>query len=211
TRFEFEVAAIRPAMDDGDQDIDSDGGYLKIHNLTLKRLVSNAWQIDESAISGGPNWAGSDGFDINARIPRATGATKEDALREMVQNLLADRFHLSIHREARQISGYELVVSKRGAKMDPAQPEQQGSESNSNGSRLSAKNYTMEAFVRRLSRMRDIGKPVVDKTGLQGGFNFSLEWTPAALEQTADAQAPPILTAIQEQLGLKLEAAKITI
>lgn len=210
TRFEFEVAAIRPAVDDGGHDSDSDGGYYKIHNLTLKRLIATAWQIDETAISGGPNWVGSDGFDINARIPREPGATKDEAVHEMIQNLLSDRFHLAIHREPRQIAGYELKVDRKGPKMEPAKPEQSGSESHANGSRLEARNNTMEALARRLSRNRDVAKLVVDKTGLKGGFNFTLDWTPEKLEQTDD-EHPAILIAIQEQLGLKLESAKVTV
>jgi uncharacterized protein (TIGR03435 family) len=211
---EFEVASIRPAVDDGGHDSDSDGGFYKIHNLTLKRLIADGWQVDVGTISGGPNWAESDGFDINARIPREPGATKEEALHEMTRNLLIDRFRLAIHREPRQMAGYELRVAKKGSKMEPARAEQDGSESNSNGSHLGATNYTMEALARRLSRNRDVGKVVVDKTGLKGGFNFALDWTPQSAESARDSspdEPPAIFAAIQEQLGLKLESAKVTI
>jgi uncharacterized protein (TIGR03435 family) len=211
-RPEFEVAAIRPAVDDGGHDSDSDRGYYKVHNLTLKRLIASAWQIDESAISGGPSWINADGFDINARIPSELAMAGDDTVRTLMQNLLADRFHLAIHREPRPISGYELVVLKKGPKMELAKAEQQGSETNSNGLHLTAKNITMEQFARRLSRNRDVGKVVVDKTGLTGRYNFSLDWTPEKLESVRDGdEAPPIFTAIQEQLMLKLESAKVTI
>ncbi|HWF06890.1 MAG TPA: TIGR03435 family protein [Bryobacteraceae bacterium] len=211
---EFEVASIRPAIDDGNHDSDSDGGFYKIHNLTLKRLIANGWQVDAGTISGGPSWADSDGFDINARIPREPGAAKEDALREMTRNLLIDRFHLAIHREPRQMAGYELRVVKKGSKMEPARPEQDGSESHSNGSHLGATNYTMEALARRLSRNPDVAKLVVDKTGLKGGFNFALDWTPQQLESSRAGtpdEHPSIFGALEEQLGLKLESAKVTI
>jgi uncharacterized protein (TIGR03435 family) len=213
TRPEFEVAAVHPAIDDGNHDSDRDSGYYKVHNLSLNRLIAIAWQVDESAISGGPAWVGADTYDINARIPRELAAN-EDAGREMVQNLLADRFHLAIHHEPRPTAGYALVVAKKGPGMEAAKPDQQGSESNSDGSHLRAKNLTMDAFARRLSRNRDIGKLVVDRTGLKGGFNFSLDWMPDKLEAARDGspdEAPPILTAIQEQLGLKLERARVTV
>jgi uncharacterized protein (TIGR03435 family) len=210
---EFEVASIRPAIQDGDHDSDGDQGFYKVHNYTLKRLVAEAWQIDASVVSGGSGWVDSNSYDITAKIPPVAPGQKRADYRVMIQNLLAERFHLVIHWEPHRISGYELVLAKKGPKLERAKPGD-GSESHSNGSRLTATNVTMEAFARRLSRDRDIGKLVVDKTGLTGGFNFMLAWMPEKLEAARDAspdESPSIFAAIQEQLGLRLEAAKVAV
>lgn len=125
----------------------------------------------------------------------------------MIQSLLADRFQLIIHREPQQISGYALVVAKKGPKMERAKPDQKDSHTDSNNTHLRAENVTMEAFANHLSY--DIEKLVVDKTGLTGGFNFELDWVPERLESSSDDRTS-IFTALQEQLGLKLESAKVS-
>jgi uncharacterized protein (TIGR03435 family) len=204
----FEVAAIHAAKDDGDHDSSSDQGLFRTHNLTLKRLMALAYEVDMRQITGGPSWVDADSYDITARIP-AEFAQREK-LPELIQSLLADRFQLSIHREPRQIPGYELVVAKKGPKMERAKPDQTGSNIRSRNTHLIAENVTMEAFARSLSRNRDIGELVVDKTGLTGGFQFELDWTPERADATSDDR-PSIFTALQQQLGLKLDTAKVPI
>ncbi len=206
-RAEFEVASIRPAKDDGDHDTNTDKGFFRTHNLTLKRLIARAYAVDTRQILGGPNWMDSDSYDITARIPAEYAQQTREKVPEMIQSLLADRFQLIIHREPREVSGYALVVAKKGPKMERAKPEETGSHADSNNTHLTAKNVTMEAFANHLSR--DIGRLVVDRTSLTGGFNFELEWAPEKLESSSDERAS-IFTALQEQLGLKLESAKVT-
>jgi bla regulator protein BlaR1 len=209
----FEVATIRPAIDDDDHGSDTIGSLYRTHNLSLKRLISRAFDIDISRIYGGPKWTDSDGYDITAKIPGEFVPQTRDKLPQMIQSLLTDRFQLVIHREPRQVSGYELVVAKKGSKMQPAKPDE-GSHSNGSGSHLKAENVTMEGFAKNLSRNRDIGELVVDKTGLTGGFNFELDWMPERPNAKPDASIDDrasIFTALQEQLGLKLESAKVPI
>jgi uncharacterized protein (TIGR03435 family) len=210
---QFEVASIRPAKQDGDHDVDTDNGFFRTHNLTLKRLIATAWEIDTGRIIGGPGWIDSDSYDINARIPAEFAKRTDDKVPLMIQSLLADRFKLVTHREPREVSGYLLVVAKKGAKMERAKPGGDDSYSDANNTHLAAKNFTMEAFARRLSNNRDIGKVVVDRTGLAGGFNFELDWLPerfdSKLQSSADDRTS-IFTALQEQLGLKLESAKFS-
>jgi bla regulator protein blaR1 len=211
-RAEFEVATIRPAIDDGGHDSDTDGSLYRTHNLSLKRLISRAYGVDLSQVYGGPKWADSDGYDISAKIPGdATQMTRDKEL-EMVQSLLADRFKLVIHREPRQVSGFELVVAKKGSKMERAKQDDHDESMHASNRHLTAKNVTMEGFAKDLSRNRDIGELVVDKTGLTGGFNFVLDWGPDRPDAKADGvidDRPSIFTALQEQLGLKLESAKV--
>jgi uncharacterized protein (TIGR03435 family) len=206
---QFEVASIRPAKQDGDHDMDTDKGFFRTHNLTLKRLIASAWEINEAQVVGGPNWIDSDSYDINARIPAEFAQRTDEKVPPMIQSLLAGRFKLVVHREPREVSGYALVAAKKGPKMERAKPDEDDSSADGSNTRLTAKNVTMEALARRLSRNRDIGKLVVDKTGLTGGFNFELDWIPERAESTSDDRAS-IFTALQEQLGLKLESAKVS-
>jgi uncharacterized protein (TIGR03435 family) len=208
-KVEFEVASIRPAKQDGDHDLDSDRGFFRTHNLTLKRLIASGWEIDIGQVFGGPSWMDSDSYDIAARIPAEFAQQTREKAPLMIRSLLIDRFQLVIHREPREVSGYALVVAKKGPKMERAKPDGTGSHTNSNNTHLTAKNVTMEAFARSLTSNRDIGKLVVDKTGLTGGFNFQLDWMPERLESSSDDRTS-IFTALQEQLGLKLESAKVT-
>jgi uncharacterized protein (TIGR03435 family) len=212
-RAEFDVASIRRATNDFNQDSRFDGGLYSAHNLSLKRLIANAYEIDIRQIYGGPNWADSESYDITAKAPG--GVTRaRDTLPPMIQSLLADRFHLVIHRERRQISGLELVVTNKGVKMERARPDQVGSNTHSNNTHLKAENVTMERFAAHLSRDRDVGQLVVDKTGLSGGFNFELDWMPEPHDSNQGASSDDrgsIFTALLEQLGLKLESAKVPI
>jgi uncharacterized protein (TIGR03435 family) len=208
-KAEFEAASIHPATDDGDHDLDTDKGLFRTHNLTLKRLIATAWDIDAAQVLAGPNWLDSDTWDVTARVPSEFAQQTREKVPPMLQNLLADRFQLVVHREPHQVSGYVLTVAKKGPKMEQAKGDEEGSNTASSDTYLTAKNLTMEAFARRLSRNRDIGKLVVDKTGLTGRFNFELQWIPESLESSQDDRTS-IFTALQEQLGLKLESARVT-
>lgn len=205
---EFEVASIRPAKQDGNHDSDSSAGRWVTHNLTLKRLIGMAWDVDGSVVSGGPNWIDSDSYDINAKIPAEYSHWTGEQFQHMLQALLADRFQLRIRREPREVSAFALIVARGGPKMMPAKPGQTGNDMSANNTHLKATNVTMEGFAKRLSRDRDIGKLVVDKTALTGRYDFELDW--ARAQQESDDR-PGIFTALQEQLGLKLESAKVSV
>ncbi len=205
---EFEVASIRPAKDDGNRDNDTYQGRWVTHNLTLKRLISMAFDVDQDAVIGGPAWVGADSYDINASIPAEYPKWTRDQFRHMQQNLLMDRFKLLVHREPRQIPGYTLVQAKSGPKMAAAKPDEGDSDFSSGSNTLKATNVTMDSFARSLSRIREISKMVVDRTGLAGRFSFTLEWAPTQAESD---DHPSIFTAIQEQLGLRLESAKVPV
>jgi len=205
---EFEVASIKPVRDDGHHDSDTFQGRFVAHNLTLKRLIAMASDVDDSLVTGGPGWVDSESYDINAKIPADYPKWSPEQFRHMVQGLLADRFHLAVHRERREIAGYALVVVRSGSTMKPAKPNDNGSDFSSHNTHLDATNVTMEGFARRLSRNRDIGKVVIDKTGLTGHFDFELDWAAAQAESD---DHPGIFTALQEQLGLKLESARVPV
>ena len=175
--------------------------------------MAYAFDIDASEIFGGPKWMDSDGFDINAKIPEefAHGGA-QDKTAQMIQNLLARRFQMAIHREQRQISGYLLVVAKKGPKIALAKADEKDTGMHTKNWHLVATNVTMEALAKYLTHYAD--KPVVDKSELSGGFNFELVWMPEKLDTKPEASADPrpsIFTAVQEQLGLRLESAQVPI
>jgi uncharacterized protein (TIGR03435 family) len=131
----------------------------------------------------------------------------------MMQNLLAERFKLQIHQERKERAVYALVVAKVGVKAVSAPGDSQA-KTNWSRDHISAQHMSMTGFAERLSRVAD--RPVVDATGLQGAFNFELKWTPETTQAKpadnagtllTDAQ-PGFFTAIEEQLGLKLEPRK---
>jgi uncharacterized protein (TIGR03435 family) len=202
---EFEVASIRPAIPDESRTSKSDNGRFTTHNLTLKDLISLAYDVDAEFISGGPSWVNSESFDINAKVPEdfARHMTVERE-QQMIQSLLAGRFQLAVHRETRQIAGYALTVAKNGPKVQASTASDENSQINTNNAHLTAKNATMEGFAKHLSHTRDVGKLVVDQSGLTGRYNFQLDWAP-------ENDRPSIFTALQEQLGLKLAAAKVPV
>ena len=183
-------------------------GLFRTHNLTLKRLVAMTWEVDDQQVLGGPKWIDSDSWDINAKIPMKFAQRTRDTVPRMIQALLDNRFHLRIHREQRQVAGFYLVVAKNRPKITIAKASEKGSHFNSINTHLTATNVTMEGFAKRLSRDRDVAKIVVDQTGLTGTFDFELNWARA---DDTSAERPVIFTAIQEQLGLKLEPAKVPI
>jgi uncharacterized protein (TIGR03435 family) len=210
----FEVAAIRPATDDGNHSSNSDKGLYRTHNLTIKELIARAYDVDISMVSGGPNWVDADSYDISARIPEEFAQQTREKLPQMIGSLLTDRFQLVVHREPKQVSGYTLVLARKGSKMEQAKPDEKGSGTSTNNEHLKAHNLTMEAFARYLTRNREVGMPVVDKTGLTGAFNFEMEWKPDQLQPKPDAPVddrPSLFTALQERLGLELKSAKVPI
>jgi uncharacterized protein (TIGR03435 family) len=189
-------------------------------NTSLNDLITFAYGIHVRQIVGAPAWVESDLFDIVAQ-PEAEGLPNRKQLEGMLQNLLADRFKLAFHREKKELSVYAITVAKTGSKLTR-------NEGDPNGlpglgfqglGKLIARNANMQDFA-GLMQSAVLDRPVVDQTGLTGRFDFTLNWTPdefqfrnfsAGLPPAAadKPDAPPDLyTAIQQQLGLKIEAAK---
>ena len=177
-------------------------------NITVKLLIQTAYNgLQSYQIAGGPTWIESDKFDVLAKAGHSISTSE---LLPMLQTLLAERFRLVIHREPNKISGYALVVTKSGAKLREASGTK--AEVNRKGTQITALNLRFSQFVEMLTGV--VGRPVVDKTGIQGLVDFTLEWArddgPATLSADGAnvAPTPPgpsIFTAVQEQLGLKLE------
>jgi uncharacterized protein (TIGR03435 family) len=204
----FEVAAIKPSPDPtgSSSGIFETKGRIEARNVTLRRCIRGAYDIAEAQIVGGPKWIDQDRFYIEAK---AAVPADDPELMLMLRTLLAERFKLVLHEEKRVVSGYQLVLGKSGLKAQSS-ASKENSAGNLGRGRLEAKGYSMSQLAIKLAEV--LHAPVIDRTGLTGKFDFNLRWTPDEMQTSPSqdaASGPSIFSALQEQLGLKLEAGKI--
>jgi len=226
----FEVASIKPAdpqaMNQMRVGMSADAGRITYSNVNLRDLIQRAYEVKSPQVSG-PSWIDSERFDVNAKIPEGVPA---DQVPAMLRTLLEQRFQLKCHRETKELPVYELVEAKGGQKMEKAKEE-------TGRARMSMENHgdgvmygtvtsaTMANFSDILARWVD--RPVIDKTGLNGAFDFTLELSmqdmagmrgampmhgggaggPAAGPAPENAAGGSLFSSIQK-LGLKLEAKR---
>ena len=206
----FEVAAIKPSKTgDNSSHIRSNDNRVTMENVTLKQMILYAYRLKDYQLTGGPSWLDIERFNMDAK---AESKVPRDQINTMLQNLLTERFQIAFHRQTKETSAYALVVAKGGPKLKPSQEE--GSNTSNNGSKLTAHPASMESLAAFLARQLEI--PVVDETGLKGGFDFTLEWSTERMQQKADADGtalavPTLFSALPQQLGLKLESRKAPI
>jgi uncharacterized protein (TIGR03435 family) len=204
----FEAASLKvsTALDNG-TDRDTTPGAMTIRNFSLRSLIRVAYGVKEYQVIGGPKWMDSDRYNINAK---AAGPAKDPELMLMLQTLLTERFKLEVHRQSKSTSGYALVVAKSGLKIKPVADHGNDSTSSHGGS-LAAKGVSMARLSEWLARRLSV--PVVNATGVSGVFDFKLEWTPEETSPGTPSSAGPdfsLVAALQEQLGVKLEARKVS-
>jgi uncharacterized protein (TIGR03435 family) len=219
----FETTVITPSnfgVSGGNIRVEG-GSNLTVHNESLASLIGFAYGIDARQVVNGPNWVGTDKYDI-AAVPKIKASPSLEQFRNMLQKTLADRFKLSFHHDIQELPVYALKVGIEGTK-NLAENTSGGMlpavfwRRNPAGLTLSGKNATMADFAEGMRGAVD--RPVLDETGLAGRFDFLLNWPPDASQvgghvQTVstDRNAPPNLpTALQEQLGLRLESVKISV
>jgi uncharacterized protein (TIGR03435 family) len=206
------------------------GGRIEISRTTLRTLIAIAWRLQPFQVSGGPAWVRSEYFDVNTE---AAESPSEDRLFLMMQALFKERFSLKLHFETAERPVYILVPGKTGRtppaglqvstegsciKADAASPP----EPNACGSlgmgsnHLEAHEISMTRFAEALTRVVD--RKVIDGTGRTEKFNISLQWLPDEHQALPSSDAialppdtPSIFTALQEQLGLKLESGKAAV
>jgi bla regulator protein blaR1 len=219
---QFDAVSIKPGSPDArGGGFNLSPGRLNGKNVSLKDLVRFAYDIHDYQLSGGLSWTENDRYEVLASFP-ATTTTAQRA--EMMQKMLEDRFALTVHRESKDVAGYALTVSKNGAKLHPPEDPQPGmmlGRNRTSGERtLHGVSATMQGLAGILADV--LGRPVDDATGLARKFDFNMEWTPdktgevnlrkdAPPPPAADQAGPTIFTALQEQLGLKLETKKIPV
>ena len=197
-RPEFEVVSVKlapPPLNGVSSRESVDNGLLTYTNFTLRRLIGNAYGVTEGQIVG-PAWISDNLYHIHARLP--AGASRSD-VPAMLQAMLADRFKLVVERVKKKMPVYALVIAKGGHKMKPVV----NSDSGYGGvvRRIDGRGITMATLAKLLSS-RVTDRPVIDSTGLDGKFAFSLQWAP-------EPDDPSVYLAVQEQLGLKLNPRRM--
>jgi uncharacterized protein (TIGR03435 family) len=216
----FEVASVKPSAG-GKAMMKSDPGRIGYSNVTLKRVLMSAYDVKDYQISA-PEWLSTARFDITATFAEHTDVNA------MLRDLLATRFKMTVHRESKELPIYSLVVAKNGPKIKPASsgaPDEeqlatmqkdQGRdgfpvlslrpgglviETRSGRGRITGKEIPIAKLADLLSGQ--VGRPVFDMTELAGKFSFSLYFSPDGA-----GDEPPLFAALQEQLGLRLDARK---
>jgi len=234
---EFDAVSIKPSdPHDWRTMMRNMPGQANYTGVTVKMLIQQAYQVRDFEIVGGPKWIESNRYDIVARPPAGGPAlpsdptTFTDQQREtfrqvraaMVRAMLADRFKLKTHKETRDLPVYVLTVAKGGPKLkisngiNASDPDLGPGMIRANQGSLAGTQLDIPYLAETLSRLMD--RFILNKTGLDGKYDFALKWTPDQGSALGDAGAPPpppasadppgIFTALQEQLGLKLDSSK---
>jgi uncharacterized protein (TIGR03435 family) len=222
SRPAFEVVSIKPTQG---QPMNSGfrrtvGGVLNATNVSVRLLIEYAYDVRDDQISGGPSWLDSERYEVLAKPgddadPAGKPPSGESAnlIRLRTQSLLADRFHVVLHRDTKELPVLALTVAKNGPK---GLRESTAREMDfvSNGHHLNCQRVSMAMFAKGFLA-RQTGRSTTDKTGIAGDFDFTLDWAsddaPASTSAEAGAaivQFPPLLLALQEQLGLRLVQEK---
>ena len=228
---EFEAATIKPNKADGNRRsfMYNETG-MSMEGVPVQMMLKDTFNVTEDRILGVPNWAKTDRFDVEAKVssddaPKLAHLTREQR-RFMLQSLLAERFNLKYHHETRELPVYTLMVAKGGARLKDAvvpEGEKQSGKMRS-GVRMNGRgdfegmNANMDVLCHVLSEQPELSHTIIDKTGLTGGYDFHLQWTPAdsapagpdgnSASSESDSNKPSLFTALQEQLGLKLQLQK---
>ena len=210
----FEVASIHLHQSGGDDPSNRQilpGGHFVATATTVRTLIRIAFGIDDDRMSGAPKWIDNEAFDINAVTENHAEVATPQQFQQLILSLLQDRFQFKFHEEQKESAIYwlELVKpGKLGPDLKPAKPDSQPTMStNSNGLKKTMKVSKMSMTDIAAALRRQAGRPVEDHTGVQGDFDFEIEWAP---EETQDSAAPSLFSVLKEQLGLKLKSAKGT-
>jgi uncharacterized protein (TIGR03435 family) len=213
----FEVASIKPTkLDTGDSQIgaNANGSMYTARNVAVRRIIMRAYNVADWRISGGPSWLDTDKYDLDAKPEKPT--TVEE-LRLMLQTLLAERFKLALHSETVERPFFALLQDKA---VTPLKPHQQKDGDDTNLIIFGGAGYAtfVNANMDRLAYFLSIetGRAVVNKTALEGLYDFMLDYAPIRLAADLFGAAPPsndssrpeIFAAVKEQLGLKLESQR---
>ena len=209
----FEVATIKPHDPNdpcqGCQGISFGGDRMTVRNESVASLMMMAYSIHPRQIVNAPDWMFRKSYEIAATTD-TPGDPNQRQEQELLQKLLADRFGLKFHHDKRELSVYAIQIAKGGPKLKPAADPNAGADQEGNGhgteQTVIFTSNSIGDFLRNEQFFTD--RPLVDQTGLTGRYDFTLRYTYDETKST-DPNAPPgLFTAIQEQLGLKLQPTK---
>jgi uncharacterized protein (TIGR03435 family) len=228
--LEFEVVSIRPNKSGSrTRTVSNTPEGIRAVNMRLDMFVN--WGLHDEQVLGGPDWVKTEGYDFEVKVADSDLAAYEKApaseTARMLHDVLVDRLQLKDHRETRELPIYSLVIAKSGSKLKEAKPGNAYADGAkwangeptgpgvfvfpgptiASGRRVVGQGGSLVDLASRLCYMNGINRMVVDKTGLPGSYDFLMEWVPEGAGPESDT-ATSIFTAIQEQLGLKLEPDK---
>jgi uncharacterized protein (TIGR03435 family) len=206
----FEVATIKPSdPNDTNYGFRIEGRQIHVEANTLTNIISFAYSVQKVQIINAPKWFDEQRWDIDG-VPDIAGKPSWVQYKKMLQKLLVARFGLQMHHDKRELAVYVLTVAKNGPKLEKTKSDPSAM-NDASGHGIGAAQYmkfTNESMADLAQVFEIVGgeKPVVDQTNLSGRYDFTLTWTPDSI-RAAEPNAPPSLfTAVQEQLGLKLES-----
>ncbi len=210
---EFEAVSVKPNPSIGrSSGFRTDPGRLTATNVSLSGLIVRAYGVKDFQVDG-PDWLSSERFDVSATFPDSMpkdSQKRDAAFQQMMQNMLAERFKLVVHREHRIRPVYALTVSKSGIKFkEAANCDSRGA--NSSDTHYAGTCVSMDVFSAFLAgrhRNLPVDLPVLDMTGLAGFYDLTLDWVPERAQLGDSPSGLTLPVAIQEQLGLKLETRK---
>ena len=215
TRPAYEAASVKANnSESGSSSSNGSKGQIVFTNVTLKRLIERAYNVKPFQVTS-PDWTENVHFDIAAKYPPDT---KNEDRFLMLRTLLEDRFKLAVHHDSKELPGFALVVAKGGFKLKPVESTGDVRSSTSdNGGRvrtLTVKHTSIPSIADLLARL--LGETVVDKTGIEGVYDFEFKWTSDDMDSSTSSTsngdpAPSLFTAVQETLGLRLQSQKVPV
>jgi len=217
----FDVVSVKPTdpeAQNGFMFISLPGGTVRIAGEPLRMMMMDAFGVKAFQISGGPDWVRTERWDVTAKAEGFPGHIPRDQENAMLQAMMADRFQLRVHTESKQMLVYALEVDKRGSKLTPHIGDER--QFRPGYGSLIVKKGRISSLADWLSR--SLWRVVIDKTGLTGEYDYTLEWAPepgdggpeslglppAPPEAHPVVNAPSVFTAVRQQLGLRLVAQK---
>ena len=205
----FDVATVRQSNPDArGMRFLARGRHYTTTNTSLRALLMEAYALHPRQLTGGTSWMNEDKWDISG-LPDLDGLPSWEQWKSMLQKLLAERFQVKFHIEKKEMSVYELTLGKTGPTLTPSEGNADGvPHLNGQGpGHLLGQNSSLRDLAEFLQQ-HIIDRPVVDRTGITGRFDFRLDWTPDEMPSDAADAPPSLLKAIEEQLGLKLTATR---
>ena len=209
---DWEVVTVRPSDPNGElYGFQLHGREIDLYRRTVAQLLVFGYGMHDKQLMQVPEWAWHEEWDVKG-VPDIQGRLRVNQFKGLVRKALAERFGLSAHVEQRKLAVFALTVGRDGPKMaksasDPNEPADESEDSNGGQTSMHAVNMSMGELAQWMNFAAD--KPVVEKTGLTGRYDLSLRWTDDEIRTTAGSNALPGLgTAVEDQLGLKLEPVK---
>jgi len=216
----YDVMTIKPNVTGSGSmgfSLDTKGDHFVAHHVSLKQIMQYVYDLNEDSIAGVPAQFDTLRFDIEAKVVEpdldALKKMNSEQRRAMLRPLVTERFQLKTHTESRILPVYELVVAKGGPKCKLSDDQTKlgwgdiGLYYNRSDIKLEGRGLPMAHLAKTLADQ--VHRTVIDKTALTGNYDLTLQWTPDDAPASTDADSvPSIYTAVQEQLGLKLQPAK---